>query len=260
MSATPIQTEHARRFRELHRAGDPLVLFNAWDAGSARSIAGAGAAAIATGSWSVAAAHGLEDGEKLPRDLALANLARIVAATALPVSVDLESGYGQSPASVADCVAAAIAAGAIGCNLEDADPASGQLRDADAQAARLRAAREAAVRQGLPGFFINARCDAFLRLPREQHDTAVLDDVLARASAYAEAGADGLFVPGLVDGAMIARLCREVALPVNVMVLGGLPPRAELAKLGVARISHGPGPYLRMQAALADAAREALAG
>jgi 2-methylisocitrate lyase-like PEP mutase family enzyme len=135
------QQTRARTFRALHTAGRPLVLFNAWDPGSARAVEAAGAVAIATGSWSVAAAFGQADGERLPLTLALDNLARIVAATDLPVSIDLESGYGEDPAGVARTVGAAVAVGAVGCNLEDSLPATGRLREIGDQVERLRAAR-----------------------------------------------------------------------------------------------------------------------
>src|SRR3546814_253835 len=113
------QKDKARQFATLHKPGEPLILFNAWDPGSAKVVEEAGARAIATGSWSVAAAFGFEDGEKLPRELALANLERIVSAVSLPVTVDLEGGYGRAPAEVAETASRAIGAGAIGCNLED---------------------------------------------------------------------------------------------------------------------------------------------
>lgn len=256
----PTQQEKAAAFRALHVPGTPLVLFNAWDAGSARAVAGAGAPAIATGSWSVAAANGFADGEQLPLAFALDNLRRIVAAVpALPVTIDLESGYGDAPDAVAATVAAAIDAGAIGGNLEDSFPADGSLRDVQVHAARLAAARGAAEAAGLAGFFINARTDVFFQKPAAAHDAAIVDAALERARAYADAGASGLFVPGLVAEALIARLCEASPLPVNLMAMPGVPDRKHLAALGVARISHGPGPYRGAMAWLADAARAAMA-
>jgi 2-methylisocitrate lyase-like PEP mutase family enzyme len=240
-------------FRNLHTASRPLVLFNAWDAGSARAIAKAGAPAIATGSWSVAASHGFPDGEQLPLELAIANLGRIVAATGLPVSVDLESGYGADAEAVGRTVALAITAGAVGANIEDSYPADGKLRPVVEQAERLVAARRAAG----PGFFINARTDVFFQVPADAHDETTVALALERAKAYAAAGADGLFVPGLVNDALIASLVRQSPLPVNVMIGGGSPSIARLAELGVARISHGPGPYLAMMGQLEAAARAA---
>ena len=251
------QADLARTFLALHVPGNPVILFNAWDAGSARAVADAGAKAIATGSWSVAAAHGYEDGERIPLELAMANLRRMVAAVPLPVTVDLESGYGGAPGVVADTVAAAIEAGAVGCNLEDSFPADGSLRPLDAQVARLAAARKVADKAGLP-FFLNARTDVFFQKPAEAHDEAMVEAALERARAFADAGANGLFVPGLVSEDLIAKLCAGSPLPVNVMAREGGPGRARLAELGVARISHGPGPYRGAMRWLTDAALEAM--
>ena len=152
------QQTKAKQFKALHTPGTPLILFNVWDAGSAKVVATANAQAIATGSWSVAAAHGLDDGEKLSLQHALANLARIVAVTDLPVTIDIESGY-EDPAHT---VAETIKAGAIGCNLEDSFPHNGQLRDLAEQVERIQAARAAADALGLD-YFINARTDVFFQ-------------------------------------------------------------------------------------------------
>jgi methylisocitrate lyase len=257
---TPSQPGKADAFRALHVPGVPLVLFNAWDAGSVRAVADAGASAIATGSWSVAAANGFADGEHLPLAFALDNLRRIAAAVpTLPVTIDLESGYGDAPQAVAATVAAAIEAGAIGCNLEDSFPADGSLRDIAVHAARLAAARDAAEAAGLGGFFINARTDVFFQKPAAAHDTAMADAALERARAYADAGARGLFVPGVVSEALIARIAEASPLPVNVMAMPGAPSRARFAELGVARISHGPRPYRGAMQWLTDAAKAAMA-
>ncbi|MBL8297550.1 MAG: isocitrate lyase/phosphoenolpyruvate mutase family protein [Rhodanobacteraceae bacterium] len=247
------QYDKVQIFRSLHVAGRPLVLFNIWDAGSAKAVAEAGAAALATGSWSVAAAQGYADGEQIPLDAALANLRRIVAQTALPVSVDLESGYGEAPADVGNTVAAVIEAGAVGCNLEDSFVADGSLRPLADAAARLAQARAAADRSRV-ACFVNARCDLFLRNPAAVHDAALIDAALQRARAYADAGADGLFVPGLVDTALIARLAAQSPLPVNVMIGPGAASLDALAAAGVARISYGPGPYREAMSAVREAA------
>ncbi|MDP8913051.1 MAG: isocitrate lyase/phosphoenolpyruvate mutase family protein [Pseudomonadota bacterium] len=253
-----IQQDKAELFNALHLAGKPLILFNVWDAGSAKVVAQAGARAIATGSWSVAAAHGYQDGEKLPLDLALANLARIVAAVDLPVSVDLERGYGDDAAAVGRTVAQAIAAGAIGCNLEDSKDEH-RFYDTREQSERLRAARGAAEAAGLR-FFINARVDIFLRSPASAHGRDLLEQALERAAAYAEAGASGIFVPGLADSALIAAFCEACPKPVNIMAAPGVPPTDQLSALGVARISHAGGPYRRTMKFLEDAAREIYSG
>jgi 2-methylisocitrate lyase-like PEP mutase family enzyme len=254
----PNQRADAETFQRLHRKNAPLVLFNAWDAGSSRVIAEAGAKAIATGSWSVAAAYGFADGQDLPLEIAIANLQRIVAAVQLPVTIDLEAGYGDAPAIVAATAARAIAAGAIGFNLEDQMIGRDGLYSIEAQADRIRAARAAADRAGIPAF-INARTDVFLKAPADKHDDAMVDAALQRASAYAEAGASGFFVPGLIDEKHIARVCASSPLPVNIMMMSTAPSARRLAELGVARISHGPGPYRQMMRALAAAAREVYA-
>src|SRR5262245_59254481 len=145
----------AQAFRSLHVPGTPFVLFNVWDAGSAKVVAGAGARAIGTGSWSVATANGFEDGEVLPLDFAIDNLARIVRVTELPVTIDLESGYGETTEHVARCVARAIAAGAVGCNLEDSYPSDGSLRPVDEHVRRIASARKAADDADIE-FFLNA--------------------------------------------------------------------------------------------------------
>ena len=251
------QRNAARRFHSLHVRGQPLVLFNAWDAGSARAVADAGAKAIATGSWSVAAANGFADGEQLPFALAMDNLRRIVAAVALPVTMDLESGYGDAPEAVAATITVALDAGAIGCNLEDSFPGDGSLRDAADQVARLRAARRAADAMGVE-FFINARTDVFFQAPAAAHDAAMVDAAIERAHAYAGAGASGLFVPGVVDARLIGRIADASPLPLNVMAMPGTPDRRTLAELGVARISHGPGPYRGAMRWLAEAAKAAM--
>ncbi len=191
------QASKADHFHRLHVAGDPLVLFNVWDAGSTKAVAAGGARAIATGSWSVAAANGFADGERVPIDDALANLKRIVGVTALPVTVDLESGYGTDPDAVGRTITRAIDAGAIGCNLEDSFPHDGSLRPQEEQSRRIAAARAAADAAGIR-FFINARTDVFMLAKGESHDEALVSLALERAAAYAAHGADGLFVPGLI--------------------------------------------------------------
>ncbi|WP_175838944.1 isocitrate lyase/PEP mutase family protein [Burkholderia anthina] len=242
--------EKGAYFRSLHRAGEPLVLFNVWDAGSARTVADAGGVALATGSWSVAAANGFSDGEQMPKALMMEVLARITQATDRPVTVDLESGYGERLEEVADTIASSIEAGAIGCNLEDSFPATGELRTVDDAAARLAAARQAADRADI-GYFINARTDVFFKAAADTHGERLLDAVLTRARAYAAAGADGLFVPGLRSPALIRALTAASPLPVNIMRVSETPTLAELAGYGVARISHGPYPYLQAMKALA---------
>src|SRR6266851_1763119 len=250
------QTRKAEQFRRLHIPGKPVVLFNIWDAGSAKAVAMAGATAIATGSWSVANANGFADGERIALSLAIANLRRIAGATELPVTVDLESGCGDASEDVGKTIALAIDAGAVGCNLEDSFPANGKLREIVDQADRIRRARQMADAANIR-FFLNARTDVFFQRPPEQHDDAMVVEAIERARAYAEAGADGLFAPGLADITLIARLAEASTLPLNIMVGDATPPVRALAEHGVARVSHGPRPYLIAMKALEEAARAA---
>jgi methylisocitrate lyase len=252
-----VQAARAREFAALHVPGDPLVIFNAWDAGSARAVAAAGARAIGTGSWSVAAAHGYADGEQLPLDLALANLERIVSAVELPVSIDFEGGYGERPGDVARSVERAIRSGAVGINLEDGLAGEQGIRPLDEQVARIRAARSAAAAAAIP-LYINARTDFFLQTDPGQHDAQLVEVALERAVAYSAAGASGLFVPCIVDAEQIRTICARTTLPVNVLMMPSVPSRAELAQLGVARVSHGPGPYRAAMQFLEQSARAAI--
>lgn len=251
------QASRARAFHALHVKGDPVVLFNIWDPGSAKIVAGAGAKALATGSSPVASAFGYADGEKIPLDLALDNIRRIAAAVDLPVTMDLEGGYGVAPEIVADTVARAIDAGAVGFNFEDQIVGGEGLHDVAFQAERIAAAVAAVKASGISAF-VNARTDLFLKAKSDTHDNALLDQAVARAEAYAGAGADGFFAPGLGDPGLIGKLVKAVALPVNIIALAHVPPREKLAELGVARISHGPVPWRKMAAWLEGEARAAM--
>jgi 2-methylisocitrate lyase-like PEP mutase family enzyme len=242
------QSDKFRLFASLHVPGTPLILYNAWDAGSAKVIAEAGARAIATGSASVAQAHGYLDAEALPLALALANAERIVAAVELPVTIDFEGAYAAAPEGAAANMAKLAATGAIGCNFEDQIVGGDGLHPVAFQAERIKAARAAVG----PDFFLNARTDIFLK--RRDHDEAKVDAALERAAAYAEAGASGFFAPGLADLRLLARLCAASPLPVNFMAWPGTPPAAEVAAAGIARISHGPFPWKLAMQALKEAA------
>ena len=241
-----------RRFFELHRPGDPLILFNVWDAGSARAVAEAGAQAIATGSWSAAAAQGYPDGEALPIELALANAERIAAAVDLPVTIDFEGAYARDPEGVGDNAVRLAATDAIGCNFEDRLVGGDGLFPPRDQAERIEVMRQGAG----SAFFINARTDVFLKSPAEEHRDH-LRHALERAHAYAEAGANGFFAPGMIDRDLIARLCEASPLPVNIMVWPGTPPLRELVLAGAARISHAGAPWRVAMRALGEAARRA---
>ncbi|MFJ9723750.1 isocitrate lyase/phosphoenolpyruvate mutase family protein [Streptomyces sp. NPDC101209] len=245
--------DRALAFRALHVPGDPLVLANAWDAMSARVVADAGAAAVATTSAGLAWALGAADGDRLDRDTALAAVARVAAAVGVPVSADIESGYAQDAAGVADTIRAAIGAGAVGVNIEDAlyEPAAGPLRPVAEQAERIAAAREAADAEGVP-LFVNARIDTFLR------DGGGVDRTLERAAAFLAAGADGIFVPGAVDPDTIGLLATGIDAPLNVLAGPGALPVTELASLGVARVSVGSEVAQAAYAVARAAARELL--
>jgi 2-methylisocitrate lyase-like PEP mutase family enzyme len=218
-------------------------------------VAEAGARALATGSASVAAAHGYTDAESLPLDLALANAERVVRAVDIPVTVDFEGAYSVVPHEAAANVARLQATGAIGCNFEDQMIGGEGLHPVAAQVERIRAIRAA---MG-PDFFLNARTDVFLKAPRQSHDAAMVEAALERGRAYGDAGASGFFVPGLVDLALLKRLCAASPLPVNFMAFPGAPDNAALAAAGVARISYGPFPYRAAMKALKEAA-EAIYG
>ncbi|MFE7546740.1 isocitrate lyase/PEP mutase family protein [Streptomyces gardneri] len=224
--------DKARLFRSLHSSARPLALANAWDVASARVIEAAGAPAIATTSAGVAWSLGHPDGESLAPGRVVDLVARIVAAVGVPVTVDIEGGYGQDAAGVAETVTRVVEAGAVGINIEDGTRPSSELR------ARLTAARAAADRVGV-SLFLNARIDSYLL---GLGDPATrLQGTLERARGYVEAGADGIFVPGITDPAIIAELASGVCVPLNIMAGPGAPDVAELGGLGVARVSLGSG-------------------
>ena len=242
-------------FAKLHVAGDPLVLFNAWDAGSAASVAKSGAKAIATGSASVSMANGFGDGEDVPLELALANAARVVKAVELPVTIDFEGGYAESADGLAANGRRLAETGAIGCNFEDQIVGTDRLYDIANQVARI-----AALRDGVgPQFFINARTDLFLKAAPETHDSALAEQAIERGKAYADAGVNGYFIPGLANLQLVELICTALSIPVNAMHLPNGPSRAQWASAGIARVSHGPFPYMAMQEWLTGEARAALA-
>lgn len=247
------QTEKAKAFHYLHKKGDPVILFNIWDAGSALAVEYAGAKAIATGSHSVAAANGFDDGQELPLDFALANIERIVKAVNVPVTLDFEGGYATDLDTLKANARRVIETGAVGINFEDQVVGGEGLYSADVQAERIAAIREVADDVGVL-LFINARTDIFLKTYPAEHTREQLEEVLERAAAYAKAGASGLFAPCLRDAELIRELCDRSPLPVNIMVMPDTPSNAEMTALGVARISYGPGPYRQMVEWLKSAA------
>lgn len=225
----------AERLLALHVAGKPLVLPNAWDAGTAKLIAAEGFSAIATTSAGIAFSYGYADGEAIPRASMLEAVARIAAAVPLPVTADVEAGYGSTPLAVASTVRALLAAGAVGGNFEDSGGGLGTaLLPLDQAVARIAAGRRAATEAGIP-FVLNARTDALMRVADK---AAAVDEAIARLNAYRRAGADCLFAPFTVDPTVIGRLVKEVQGPLNI-ILGPAISVPQMAALGVARISLG---------------------
>jgi 2-methylisocitrate lyase-like PEP mutase family enzyme len=246
---TVTRDDHAKTFHDLHGPGRILVLPNAWDVGSARLVVSCGAEAIATTSAGVAWAHGVPDGQVLPARAVADAVAAIVRAVRVPVSADIEAGYATDPRTVGENVAAIVGAGAVGINLEDG------RESVDATAAKIEAARAAAEREGV-ALFINARTDTFLKqlVPPER----AVEETLARAARYREAGASGVFVPRLQDPAEIRAIAAAVSLPLNVLIVPGLAPVDELRALGVRRLSAGGAVAIAAYTAAKDAVESLL--
>jgi 2-methylisocitrate lyase-like PEP mutase family enzyme len=240
-------------FASLHRPGNPVILYNVWDAGSAQAVARAGAKAIATGSHPVGDASGFGDGQRVPMDFVMDNAKRVAAAVDVPVTVDFEGAYAVEPDEAAANVARLRAAGAVGCNFEDQVIGGEGLHPLDRQRRRIRAIRDSVG----PEFFINARTDLFLKT--QVYDDALLDEVIERGKAFADSGASGFFVPRLSDPRQAERVVREVPLPLNLIAFPGAPSNRDWANAGVARISYGPFPHRALMKTLEDWAREALA-
>lgn len=232
------QQDKAKLFHALHVNDPVLVLANAWDVASARVVADAGAPAVATTSAGVAWTLGYPDGDAVDVDRAIDLIARVAAAVDVPVTADIESGFGADAAGVGRTVRRVLAAGAVGVNIEDAAPSGSgaPLRPAAEQAERLAAARAAADEAGIE-LFINARTDTYLRSVGDP--AARLGETLDRARAYLAAGASGIFVPGITEPATVAKLVEGIAGPLNILVGPGAPSVPELDKLGVARVSTG---------------------
>ena len=250
----PTQAELGRQFLELHRGPKILVLPNAWDVASARVFEDAGFPAIGTSSAGVAFSLGYPDGEKIPREEMLAVVRRIAEAVEVPVTADVEAGFGSTPEEVADTARAVIAAGAVGMNLEDGVEGKSEfLADANLQKETIRAVLEVAIGAGVP-FALNARTDIFLYGigPAETR----LARAIERLNAYRVAGATSLFAPGVKDKETIAQLARGLAGPLNILATVGTPPVAELQQLGVARVSVGSGPMRATLGFLGRLARE----
>jgi 2-methylisocitrate lyase-like PEP mutase family enzyme len=240
-------------FAALHVPGDPVVLYNIWDVGSAKAVAAAGAKALATGSHPVGDASGFGDGQKVPLDFVFANAERIVKAVDLPLTVDFEGAYSADPELGAANVALLAATGAVGCNFEDQVIGGEGVHPLKDQCRRIEAIRRAVGAD----FFINARTDLYLKVP--EHDAALVDEVIERGKAFADAGASGFFVPRLSDPRQVEKVVKAVPLPLNLIAFPGAPAKALWANAGAARISHGPFPHRALMARLEEMARAALA-
>ena len=239
-------------FAALHVPGDPVILYNIWDSGSAIAVAAAGAKALATGSHPVGDASGFGDAHQVPLDYVFANVGRIMAAVDLPLSVDFEGAYSTDPEEGAGNVAALKATGAVGCNFEDQVVGGQGIHPLDHQVRRIAAIRAAVGSD----FFLNARTD--LMIKAAAIDDKVIDEVIARGKAFADAGASGFFVPRISDPRHIERVVRDVPLPLNAIAFPGAPPKSEWAAAGVARISHGPFPHKALMGTLTEMARAAI--
>jgi len=243
-------------FAALHRSDNPLILYNIWDVGSARAVAKAGAKAIATGSASLAGAQGYPDGEGIPFERLIETVRMIAKSIEIPLTVDFEAGFASDLETLAINAQKLIDAGGIGCNFEDQLIGGEGLRPVAEQAERIATLDQT-------GLFVNARTDTFLEVLKAGEDpnrSDLVEAAIARGQAYAQAGAGSYFIPGLSNPEMISQICSAVDLPINVMRLPGLVGNAELASLGVARISYGPGPWRVAMAGVTEAAKAALDG
>lgn len=246
------QSDKAAAFRALHKAGEPIVLYNIWDAAGAQALVKEGARAVATGSWSVAGAWGYADGQALPLDLLLTVAERIAASVSVPVSIDFEGGFAEAPADITVNVQKLWDTGSVGLNFEDQVVGGSNLYPIDQQSERV-----AAVRAVNSDIVINARTDLFLKSRDPDSHAALVDDAIERAQAYHQAGADSFFVPGVTDPDLLSRICADSPMPVNAMMIG-IDNIAKVAATGVARISYGPRPYFEAQADLADRYKAAM--
>lgn len=244
----------AMRFLRLHKGPRILLLPNAWDVASARIFETAGFGAIGTSSGGIAFSLGYPDGERIPREEMLAVIRRIARAVAVPVNADVEAGYGPSPEEVGETVRALLDAGAVGMNLEDAS-SDVVLFDLKQQVERVRAACEAAAAAGVP-VVINARTDVYLL--REGDAGGWFDEALRRLTAYRDAGANCLFLPGVRDANIIAHMARAVGAPLNILAGPGMPGARDLENVGVARLSLGSGPMRAAMGLVRKVARELL--
>lgn len=251
-------SEKATRLLELHHAATPVVLVNAWDAGSARIVENAEFPALATTSAGVANAQGYPDGQKIPWAEMLQVIASVAKAVEIPVTADIESGFSPDPQALDRAITEVVKAGAVGVNLEDLMPGErhGALFSLGDQIKRIKTARAAGEMLGIH-LVINARTDAFWQVGAEP--AAAMANTLERGKAYLEAGADCIFIPGMRDPKKIQTVVEAWKAPVNILAGPGVPSLAELGKLGVKRVSFGSGPMRAAMGALRKVAQEALA-
>lgn len=255
------QITRAQTFSDLHVKGNPLIIYNAWDGGSAKTIASCGAKAIATGDHPVGFAHGFgnDDFSDFTFDIYLATIKEIASRVGdLPFSVDINNADGLVDAPLAERVHTVLQVGAVGINFEDQLPGGSAVQPIEEQARRIQTIRAAADEFGVP-LFINARTDIFAQADASEH-ADLIDQALERARAYKSAGANGFFVPGLMDIELITKLCEQAPLPINIIRLPGAPCTKDLIAAGVSRISYGPVPQMAMTQWLKEQASAALNG
>jgi 2-methylisocitrate lyase-like PEP mutase family enzyme len=251
----PTQSQKSANFEAFHVKGDPLILYNIWDAGSARVVEKAGAKALATGSRSVAGALGYDDGEQVPLDIVHSCIEQIVRGTNLPVTLDFEGAYSADPTQVGAHAKRVFDTGIVGFNFEDQIVGTNEIYTIEDQCARITAMREACGSDA----FINARTDVFLKAEQADHNDELVDHAIERGLSYHKAGASGFFIPALFRLDAIARVCEALPIPVNVMAHAAAPGRAALKGAGVARISYGPMPWNKAMAFVEENARAAFA-
>jgi 2-methylisocitrate lyase-like PEP mutase family enzyme len=255
------QATKAHNFAKLHIKGKPVIIYNAWDGGSAIAIASAGAKAIATGDHPVGFAHGFSNDnfDDFTFDIYLATIKEIAARVGdLPFSVDISNAEGLDINGLQDRIRMLMDIGVVGINFEDRLADSSGVEPIDVQLKRIEAIRATADDYGVP-LFINARTDLFTTAGSVNH-SELIDGAVARAEAYESAKANGFFVPGLMDIALIQQLCEKSPLPVNIIRLPGAPSTSALVEAGVSRISYGPVPQMQMIDWLSGKAKEALSG
>lgn len=248
--------ERAKLFHQLHLRDNPLVLYNVWDVATAKAAESAGAKALATGSWSIAAAHGYEDGQKIPFEFMTRVVERIVSQTDLPVSMDFEAGFSTTLEGLAENFQALIDIGVVGVNFEDQIIGGDELYSVEDQVERLKTLRTVADKNDIP-MFINARTDVFLKSKNASTHSSLVDTAIERGQAYIAAGASGFFIPGINDTGLIQNICEAVSSPVNVMA-GSVDAQMTMMKdTDVSRISYGPHPFFKASQLFEEAAKEA---